>query len=645
MFKLHLILILIGLCLIIMVLSTRAASSDVCLHDVCHFHLNVRHHRTMTYTGSDGKSVPVSLEENGDMRLTTTWSYSGNATNGSVVTPDEVITGDGVVRRIIVVNGEFPGPTLEVLEGTKVAVKVTNLMTSEVVSIHWHGMHMTDNMWADGAAYVSQCPILPRQSFTYTFIADPAGTHWYHGHVTTQLADGLYGALIVHKRPPVTPSRVLMVANWFHEDYITFDVESPYRQGWKGVGDVVLDMALRDYAHDGTELNAMRYKSALINGKGRIENNAPWTTYTILQDEKMKFHVINTGGEYAFRLSIDCHNLKVVATDGFDIKPIRFQSIIVFPGETYDVVPLRQSKASCHRLANSWIRAERLKKRSPDDDDDDVKAVIKFSDGNSDIPTSKKENCRTRKHPCKVLNCPFDGYPEQENIHCFSIADLKADVHDNGSDLLITEPDEEIFLNVGFNVGSSINCRVFENPRAPFYPHDKRNYNTCDEKACNDNNYCLCSNIIDLPLNATIQLVVTDYSFKPWPQTHHPFHLHGHSFAVLEMGFAALDKSSGRMLSQHENVECLTEDCCQTRWSEVSSSGVGLNVKNPPMKNTLAIPSGGYAVIRFRTNNPGWWLFHCHHASHFMEGMSLLFSVSPDSVKDPVGKFSICPDF
>jgi iron transport multicopper oxidase len=51
-----------------------------------------------------------------------------------------------------------------------------------------------------GAGQVTQCPIQPGNSFTYTFTANPAGTHWYHSHVAGQYADGLRGKMIVHDK-------------------------------------------------------------------------------------------------------------------------------------------------------------------------------------------------------------------------------------------------------------------------------------------------------------------------------------------------------------------------------------------------------------------------------------------------------------
>jgi FtsP/CotA-like multicopper oxidase with cupredoxin domain len=52
----------------------------------------------------------------------------------------------------------------------------------------------------DGAASVTQCPIAAGGRFTYNFTipADQSGTFWYHSHVGTSRADGLYGGLIIH---------------------------------------------------------------------------------------------------------------------------------------------------------------------------------------------------------------------------------------------------------------------------------------------------------------------------------------------------------------------------------------------------------------------------------------------------------------
>ncbi len=111
------------------------------------------------------------------------------------------MTVDGVTyRRYIAVNGCIPGPTLIVTEDQIVKVRVVNRLTSEAVTIHWHGMHQRDTPWMDGVGFISQYPIGPGATFDYIFTAKPAGTHWYHSHVGAQRTDGLFGALIVHEK-------------------------------------------------------------------------------------------------------------------------------------------------------------------------------------------------------------------------------------------------------------------------------------------------------------------------------------------------------------------------------------------------------------------------------------------------------------
>ena len=111
------------------------------------------------------------------------------------------MTVDGNTYRLfIAVNGRIPGPTIVVTEGQIVVVKVINKLTSEGVTIHWHGMHQQGSPWMDGVAFISQAPIVPGAEFDYVFTATPAGTHWYHSHTGAQRTDGLFGALIVKEK-------------------------------------------------------------------------------------------------------------------------------------------------------------------------------------------------------------------------------------------------------------------------------------------------------------------------------------------------------------------------------------------------------------------------------------------------------------
>ena len=51
------------------------------------------------------------------------------------------------------------------------------------------------------------------------------------------------------------------------------------------------------------------------------------------------------------------------------------------------------------------------------------------------------------------------------------------------------------------------------------------------------------------------------------------------------------------------------------------------NLVDPPRKDTVYIPAKGYVVLRFRADNEGIWLFHCHILWHHAGGMAMAFQV------------------
>src|SRR5438128_2704562 len=76
-------------------------------------------------------------------------------------------------------NGQIPGPELRATEGDTVRVTVTNQL-QEATTVHWHGVDVPSSM--DGVPDLSQTPIPAGGTFTYQFVATPAGTKWYHSH-------------------------------------------------------------------------------------------------------------------------------------------------------------------------------------------------------------------------------------------------------------------------------------------------------------------------------------------------------------------------------------------------------------------------------------------------------------------------------
>jgi laccase len=84
-----------------------------------------------------------------------------------------------------------------------------------------------------------------------------------------------------------------------------------------------------------------------------------------------------------------------------------------------------------------------------------------------------------------------------------------------------------------------------------------------------------------LEYGSRVQIVLQSSSTLAGPETH-PIHLHGQSFYVVATGLGNFDEAS--------NVQ--------------------MNLVDPPLRNTVVVPSGGWTVIRFVANNPGTYKNH-----------------------------------
>jgi len=105
----------------------------------------------------------------------------------------------GFTARLWGYNGQSPGPTIEVVEGDRVRLYVTNRLP-EPTSMHWHGQRLPNGM--DGVSGLTQPPIPPGKTWVYEFIARRPGTFMYHPHADemVQMAMGMMGLWITHPR-------------------------------------------------------------------------------------------------------------------------------------------------------------------------------------------------------------------------------------------------------------------------------------------------------------------------------------------------------------------------------------------------------------------------------------------------------------
>jgi FtsP/CotA-like multicopper oxidase with cupredoxin domain len=105
----------------------------------------------------------------------------------------------GMIANLWGYNGQSPGPTIEVVEGDRVRIFVTNRL-KEPTSVHWHGQRLPNGM--DGVSGLNQPAIQPSQTYVYEFAAQRSGTFMYHPHAdeTTQMAMGMMGFWVSHPK-------------------------------------------------------------------------------------------------------------------------------------------------------------------------------------------------------------------------------------------------------------------------------------------------------------------------------------------------------------------------------------------------------------------------------------------------------------
>ena len=96
-------------------------------------------------------------------------------------------------------NGQSPGPTIEVVEGDRVRIFVTNKLP-EHTTIHWHGQRLPCGM--DGVGGLTQPAIPVGKTFVYEFEARRPGTFMYHPHADemVQMAMGMMGFWVTHPK-------------------------------------------------------------------------------------------------------------------------------------------------------------------------------------------------------------------------------------------------------------------------------------------------------------------------------------------------------------------------------------------------------------------------------------------------------------
>ncbi|KAI3423294.1 uncharacterized protein J3R85_011138 [Psidium guajava] len=520
---------------------------------------------------------------------------------------------------ITAVNGSLPGPAIHVQEGDTLVVHVFNKSPYNL-TIHWHGVFQLLSGWSDGPEYITQCPIRPGNSYTYKFtITGQEGTLWWHAHVQWLRAT-VHGALIIrprsgHKYPFPKPHREvpIILGEWWNAN--------------------VIDVENQALATGAAPNDSDAYT---INGRpGDLYNcsqNPKFTyTYKVEQGKTYLLRIINAALNNQLFFKVASHKMTVVAIDASYTKPYLTDVVLVAPGQTTDVlVTFNQAPGAYYMAARPYASAPNVQF-----DNTTTRGIFIYENAPSravaaprmpilpvfnDTPTAHKFNSnltalvgaphyvpvprRVDHHMLVTVGLGLAPCGKPGNNSCGGPNGQRFSASMNNASFQF--PTRLSILQAHFFNVPGIYTTDF--PNKPPVAFDYTNQN-------NSLNQALIfapkkTSVKKVKYNDTVEMILQDTSFIGIEN--HPMHLHGFNFHVLAQGFGNFNPKTDRKK---------------------------FNLVNPQIRNTIGVPVGGWAAIRFQANNPGAWIMHCHLDVHLPWGLAMAFVVengpTPSSMLPP----------
>ncbi|XP_037407359.1 laccase-7-like [Triticum dicoccoides] len=492
---------------------------------------------------------------------------------------------------IIAVNGQLPGPTIDVFEGDEVVVDVINASPYNL-TIHWHGILQKLTPWADGPSMVTQCPIQPNGTYTYRFnVTGHEGTLWWHAH-SSFLRATVYGPLIIRPRngtaypfPAPDQEVPVVLGEWWSQNVV--DVEK----------DAVMAGQLPSHSDAFT-----------INGlTGQLYQCANETFTAVVQpNTTVLLRVINAALNTHLFFKVAGHNFTVVAVDACYTANYTTDTLVLAPGNTVDALVYTAAAPGSYYMAVEPHHTLSPAATTDASDSGSLATGILLYNGtsatatpampampnNSDSTAANDFYSGLRGVPAAVPSpvdvnmtiqlglgqLPCDAAQTNCSVNAFAAAM-------NGVSFRL--PTQMSLLEAQFGNASGVYTADFPDGVPP-----------------NGTAMVEGTKVRSLPYNSTVEVVLQNP--MAFPSESHPIHLHGFNFFVLAQGLGTF----------------------------APGNASAYNLVDPVARNTIAVPAGGWAVIRFVANNPGMWFFHCHLDAHVPMGLGMVFAVENGTTAD-----------
>lgn len=530
----------------------------------------------------------------------------------------------------ILVNGQFPGPVLEVDPGERMEVLIENQMATQSITVHFHGQHFVGAPYMDGALHMTSCEIVPNASHKYVFWANAEpGTYMYHLHTDDSNRHmGLFGMHVIRERSSdplfrkeLTGEHHLMLSDW-------------YRQPARDIIAGLHSLAFR-WAGDPNSL--------LINGRGQ---QGCFTEEEKLQGSCEKCPGLESlqvvpGGTYRLRfanvaalaylnVAIEGHSMRVIEADGHPIKPVDVLSLDLSSGQRYSVLLAANQPPSSYRV--SMLSRHRKGVRS-------TFAILKYTDSSTADPGPPSQAELAALHPAwDDVDFSFEQQAAYEALAADSVA--VAPLTSSVTKRVVLLGTQERFADGSQKNGQmpEDHCDTANNTKAlkwainrvPF-PHQHDKPVLLSAFLGETGTFTSDRGYIPVKRGDVLDVVLQNYPACNGACEVHPWHLHGHSFWVVGQGHGEWTGSDAQVAGLKEGAGAVYRDT------------VTLTSDNSASPYVDAEPCG-WAVIRFVANNPGAWPLHCHISWHVPMGMQAVFWYADGSIPAPPENFACWAD-
>ncbi|KAK7255847.1 hypothetical protein RIF29_29270 [Crotalaria pallida] len=510
-------------------------------------------------------------------------------------------------KSIVTVNGQFPGPRIVAREGDRLLIKVVNNVQNNI-SIHWHGIRQLQSGWADGPAYVTQCPIQTGQSYVYNYtIKGQRGTLFWHAHISW-LRSTLYGPLIIlpkhtsqypfakpHKEVPI------IFGEWWNSDTEAVISQALQSGGGPNVSDAYTINGLPGPLYNCSSKDTFKLKVK------------PGKTYLL--------RLINAALNDELFFSIANHTLTVVEADAVYVKPFVTNTILIAPGQTTNVLlktKLHYPNATFLMTARPYVTGLGTF------DNSTVAGILEYKlPSKTHNSGSSLKNLPLFKPILPALNDTSFATKFANKLRSLASSQFPANVPQ--------KVDRRFFFTVGLGTSPCQNNQTCQGPNgtkfaasmnnvsftlpttallqshyvgqsngiySPYFPISPLNPFNYTGTPPNNTMVSNGTKVVVLPFNTSVELVLQDTSILGAES--HPLHLHGFNFFVVGQGFGNFD---------------------------ANKDPANFNLVDPVERNTVGVPSGGWVAIRFLADNPGVWFMHCHLEVHTSWGLRMAWVV------------------